>query len=424
MKKLRHFLATLLVALFVLPASAQWTEVTGFNQVISDLLVFENQMHIVGGFTKHENNTNYWHSIYNGATFQDNQQIFSNGGLTDMAIFNNTLYAVGANGYYTWDGTVFTNRPENSHGSIYTDGNLLYLGSDFGLVRHMDANGNMTSYPQLQGFSSSVQAIIKYNGELIIAGRFDSIGSTKLNGLAKWDGNAWQPIGTGKGVTGGISGSNVRGMIVYKNELYIYGSFTNIDGKQIGRIAKWNGSQWSDVGGSGANPGISNGVRDAIIYNDELYVCGDFSQLGSTQAKYVAKWNGQTWVAINLVETDNFPECITIYKNELYVGTFDFQASNIYKRAIPASVGSVPDGVAELNIYPNPAHNQFAVSAAFSGNINNAEIVIKDINGRIKYISKESNMPVNCSGWAPGIYFVYFSSTQSGASAVKKIVVF
>ncbi|MBK6642655.1 MAG: hypothetical protein IPG39_16260 [Bacteroidetes bacterium] len=36
-----------------------------------------------------------------------------------------------------------------------------------------------------------------YNGDLIVAGRFDFAGSTQSTNIARWDGSQWYPMGDG-----------------------------------------------------------------------------------------------------------------------------------------------------------------------------------------------------------------------------------
>jgi hypothetical protein len=55
--------------------------------------------------------------------------------------------------------------------------------------------------------------------ELLIVGGFSVAGDMVANNIAAWDGNSWQPLGSG------INGS-VRALTVYNGELIAGGEFT------------------------------------------------------------------------------------------------------------------------------------------------------------------------------------------------------
>ena len=86
------------------------------------------------------------------------------------------------------------------------------------------------------------------------------------------DGPKWSSLGAKNNLKIGKQGwlegkqENIDAFIVYKDELYVGGNFTNSFGLTGNYIAKWNGSKWSAVGN-----GVDGGVGALIIYNDELY---------------------------------------------------------------------------------------------------------------------------------------------------------
>jgi hypothetical protein len=128
---------------------------------------------------------------------------------------------------------------------------------------------------------------------LFVGGRFTTVGSNSIVGIAKWDGQAWSNVG---GVT------DVRGLVVFNDgtgdALYAAG----LANGQIG-VFKWDGQSWSLVGGHGFD-----GAIEAVISFDDgsgpaLYVGGDFrtvSQVGgdSFTAWHIARWNGTSWSTV------------------------------------------------------------------------------------------------------------------------------
>src|SRR5689334_10527566 len=69
------------------------------------------------------------------------------------------------------------------------------------------------------GADDWVYATTVYNGDLIAAGKFTSIGGVYANRIARWDGIAWHPLGSG------VNGK-VWAMIVFNGKLYVGGEFT------------------------------------------------------------------------------------------------------------------------------------------------------------------------------------------------------
>ena len=92
---------------------------------------------------------------------------------------------------------------------------------------------------------------------------------------------------------GGGMNSKVYAMTVdtVNNELYVGGWFTTADGNPAGHIAKWDGTNWFDLGG-GMGYDFSDDVRCIVFYNGELYAGGYFDSAGSVAASNIAKWNG------------------------------------------------------------------------------------------------------------------------------------
>jgi peptidoglycan hydrolase-like amidase len=86
-------------------------------------------------------------------------------------------------------------------------------------------------------------ALTVYNGELIAGGEFTYAGGVTCNGIARWNGSQWQPLGTG------MNGSlRCRALTVYNGELIAGGWFTTAGGVTCNYIARWNGSQWQPLG--------------------------------------------------------------------------------------------------------------------------------------------------------------------------------
>ena len=160
---------------------------------------------------------------------------------------------------------------------------------------------------------------------LYAVGSFVKMGGKMVYGVAKWDGTSWDSLGSG------IKESDQYDFIQtpldvirYKNEIYLTGAFYKCGRKDIKGIARWNGTEWNDVGGSmkGRLPSGSS----MVVHNNELYLIGSFDTIGNIPSKGIAKWDGQNWTDLS----QNFPSyCsygqkdlyeLIFFNNELYVG--------------------------------------------------------------------------------------------------------
>jgi hypothetical protein len=131
-------------------------------------------------------------------------------------------------------------------------------------------------------------AVAAGTGGVYAGGSFTSAGGAPgFNNIARWNGSAWSPLGTGadNAVTAlGVLGSN----------LYAGGAFTQVGGVSVTGTAIWNGGNWS--GEAPSTPGDLQGVA-AILPLDatRLDVGGYFWSVGGAPANGIAAWDGAAW---------------------------------------------------------------------------------------------------------------------------------
>ena len=158
------------------------------------------------------------------------------------------------------------------------------------------ASWNGTHWESLStGASNGVPLCFSsFNNQLYAAGQFTSMAGVPYTyRVARWDGSQWLSASSSNNVVG-----NITSLIVFNNELYAAGNITTIDGLNINRIAKWNGSNWSNVGG-----GVTGGfglINCMSVYKGMLYVGGDFGYAGGKQTNYIARWNGTVWDSVGM----------------------------------------------------------------------------------------------------------------------------
>jgi len=119
-------------------------------------------------------------------------------------------------------------------------------------------------------------------GELLAGGPFTTAGGAPTAGVARWDGTAWQPLGSGIAQNG--SDPTVRALVVLPSgEVVAAGTFQVAGGVPAAWVARWDGSNWSAMGSSLNGPVVSLLVRSS----GELLA----GKLGG-----VWRWTGTDWV--------------------------------------------------------------------------------------------------------------------------------
>jgi len=147
---------------------------------------------------------------------------------------------------------------------------------------------------------------------LFAAGHFDFIGPVETHGVAKWNGTNWSAVG------GGVAMNNfhvVNDLTTFAANtegstpaaLVATGSFTQIGGISAANIAAWNGQTWTPLGsgldGSGSAMRV---LTQKSSMEAGLYVGGTFNHAGGQPSKSIALWNGLNWSALDIGFTGNF----------------------------------------------------------------------------------------------------------------------
>ncbi|MEX0967639.1 MAG: T9SS type A sorting domain-containing protein [Bacteroidia bacterium] len=396
---------------------AQWDTISTFNQVISDLQTHDGKLFLGGGFTKNEDQTCNWSAYYNGNFITRHTALIGGSGIRQMAEFNGELYSVGAlhigfgTGVSLWDGSTWVDGGSTnySHSVIYADENDLYVVSDDDIVRKKTGTGTFEHL-----MTKPISAIVRYKDDLIFAGNFDSINGVMAKGIAAWDGTTWRPL------AGGTSGG-IGNMIVYKDELYVSGSINNAGGVSVKRIAKWDGTEWFDVGG-GITGNSFNGIRDMAVYRDHLIIVGDFDEVGSSSMENVAMWDGSTWKGLDL--GFSFPNCVEVYDDKLYVGTFDFDRTHLLRYAGDIAGTGASERMRNISIYPNPVNEVININIEIAGT-ENIQIQVMDMLGKVmlrEEITLAAQASINCSALKPGTYILWISDGTNDGTVRRKLI--
>ena len=136
------------------------------------------------------------------------------------------------------------------------------------------------------GVDSTVYALAVRGGALYAGGSFAKAGGKQVGRVAKWDGWAWSSLGTGVGGAGGYP--IVYALAPCGNGIIAGGYFSTAGGASALNVAKWDGSNWSALG-SGISGGFDSVYSLATVGN-ALMVAGDFALAGGKLSGVFAHW--------------------------------------------------------------------------------------------------------------------------------------
>ena len=230
-----------------------------------------------------------------------------------------------ANRIIHWNGSSWSKLGSGiPNGNVYAllvdpSGNL-YVGGSFA-----DAGGNLaadriamwdgSAWNALgNGLGGDVRALLMDSGDLYVAGSFDNAGGNQYaDKIAVWDGSAWSNLGTGS-KTG-----TAYTILMAGSNLYLGGTFSDFDGNpDADRIAMWDGGAWNALGS-----GISNNDVFTLAYDGSggyLYVGGSFNDAGGNlSADKIARWDGADWTEFSPAPSGSI-RALYLVGADLYVG--------------------------------------------------------------------------------------------------------
>jgi hypothetical protein len=220
----------------------------------------------------------------------------------------------------------------DASGNIYVGGNFTNSSGNYYV-----AKWNGSAWSELGGLNSfnpnsSVKCILcdPQTGTIYTGGYF-----TNTNGkyyIAKYDGASWSELGSTKGLA---ANNNINCICNDKaGNIYAAGYFTNANGKYY--VAKWNGTAWEELGGLN---GLAANNEIFSICSDpagNIYAAGKFSNgnYSSDGYEYVAKWNGTNWTEVGglnaLAANDYIESIISDSKGNIYASGSFFRDGHGY----------------------------------------------------------------------------------------------
>ena len=183
--------------------------------------------------------------------------------------------------------------PNGQVNSLVQKNNILYLGGNFDQVGKPLPWG--LSFDRLSANANSsvglpdhpVRAVISDGASgWYLGGDFSQIGTVSRSGFAHMSASgvldSWAPV---------FSGGGIGGFILSGNTLFVYGSFTSIDGVTRNRVASFDLTTHTL---NAFNPNVNGGVNGAALSGTTLYIVGGFGSVGGTGRSQAAAVNSTT----------------------------------------------------------------------------------------------------------------------------------
>jgi hypothetical protein len=431
------FILTLLISCgLFLNAQAQWTQLGTGNDTIAAGTSYDintvctdaaGNVYAAGQFV--DVGLNQYVSKWNGTTW------------TEMGTGSGALSA---------NGDIYSICSDPS-GNIYAVGHFTNAGASAYVAKW---NGTSWSElgPGLGGatLTQNIYSIVSdASGNIYAVGDIAFLSGSSINyEVMKWDGTAWSIVG---GTSNGLHGnSSVKTVAVdASGNVYATGDFTNGANGFSGHpyIAKFNGTSWSELGaGAGALniPIGSDALAIAVDASGNVYTAGKFLDAQSNQ--YVAKWNGTAWSELGgsaslgtTVQRGDITSLVIDASGNLYAGGAFLDATSAHNTVMKwngtswSNAGHYDllaqdnsNGINELSVtncslYPNPTSSSFTLH--FSAPTT-ATISVTDVTGqemKLVQIVNETEKNVTISDLTSGLYLVRIETANGQTQTIKVV---
>ncbi|UPT67533.1 MAG: T9SS type A sorting domain-containing protein [Sphingobacteriales bacterium JAD_PAG50586_3] len=280
-----------------------------------------------------------------------------------------------------------------------------------------------------------------YNGELYISGGWMDC-YPGLGSLVKWNGSQWSVI-PGFNLQAQIGVTDIE---VYQDKLIIAGRFHKPGGYEGNCIMAWDGQQFYDM-----ENGITalstpqqyywGGTNDMMIVNDNLFIVGEFIEVGGSPISRVSWWDGNHWCGFTWDYSQYIPTAIGHINNDIYIGSGAYRfingidynyiiklpsldSANICSDGTLASVSTQPFNN-PIKIYPNPVTDNLTLEYNLD-KASNFKFALYDVLGNIIYQEEKPNAygyyyySIPTLNLANGLYIARIE--LNGNSMVKKII--
>lgn len=323
----------------------------------------------------------------------------------------------------------------DASGNIYAAGSIAFLNGSNIAYEVMKWNGTTWSIVGgtsngLHGNSDILAIAVDAGGNVYATGNFTN-GANSVSGhpyIAKFNGTSWSELGAGSGALNiPISSQALTIATDASGNVYTAGKFLDAQSNQY--VAKWNGSSWSELGGS-ASLGASILINDikSLVFDasGNLYAGGDFLDNNSAH-NAVMKWNGSSWSNAGHYEQfarDNAGiKALATHGNTIYVtgGNMNSRNDHFVAKYDGTSNGISQVSATNCSIYPNPVSSSFTIH--FSAPTT-ATIYVTDLAGQEitkTQIADQLEKSITISDLASGLYLVRIETANGQTETIKMV---
>lgn len=371
------------LGLSAIPSKGQWTPVFSTSGVVNDLHVYDGKLYVASKFEGPLGEADHISGVYDGSNLVLPANDFPNGSIFAFATHNGQLFAggdfervggpigVGVWDGSNWSGSQYNFGPQPAVVSLCSYDGDLYIGLDHSMdlpscVFTHDGAG----YSAVGGLLGRAFSMANFNGELYAGGIY----TQDIGTFVRWSGATWETAGPN------LVGGAVRVLEAHNDELYLGGTFTNVNNglpfpfNLLRYFARWDGTDLQG-GGSGASCGHVTAFRSTSA---GLYVATDLTYANGSCIEGIRLWNGAAWQPCGDLDPNDVVTAIEEYDGQIYIGVSNNGTHQVYRSA--GQVGFPGREAQILRIGPNPASEHIQV---FSNPDPRSSFQIYDQFGRV-----------------------------------------
>jgi hypothetical protein len=289
----------------------------------------------------------------------------------------------------------------DSTGNIYATGFFIENNTGYGIAKWDGTNWTKLSSVPVSSFGG-----IKFGPQdgVYVIGPYQNYFSQNYVAKVEPDGS-WHELGTGTNAL--IANGFIRSIAVDRKNgnAYAGGTFFNSNGVRY--VAKWNGTNWSELGSLPDNSLVSAIVTDT---SGNVYASLHRSALPNS---YIGKWNGTSWTEFSGDNQFNFTSDITsLYKDHLE----NFYAApyyNVFAHGRSVLILRKPALTSSPNNYCSNATGTQSIKILNLGDTSRVHVLVKLDNATLP-VNADSSFSFTASSLTPGTHrltvFFYIGS--------------
>ncbi len=222
--------------------------------------------------------------------------------------------------------------------------------------------------------------ITRFQGRLVACGNFHTVDNSLID-LIQYDGNAWVPA-CANCLHGWMD--NAGALAVYKGYLYVGGRFFYNSGNAGQGLMRWDGETWEPVGPVGEGVQLDNysdtyppNIYSFLEYGGRLFFNGILGYVNHIATPAVASWDGTQFCALGGAAMINgqMATSIGFYHDSLYMAhssgsilpnLLRYRSTDFAYQCSTLGVDDVPPSGQDLHVAWSPA-GQFSLLGVTDG---------------------------------------------------------